>query len=186
MSAKLDTTDEAPAASVFTPPVMTDDMKSEIANQVASALASALPAVLAELNKGTAPGDKPNQSMPTRASTVPLVSPATTPAKHFGKYRLDGVVSGKYQMVDPKAKGKYPDDPSKWVLKGKWLHVANEVAYAETEQMRDFIEFLIAEGVKFYLDEGTGLIPCPVSGCGKTFQTEEVLRRHLKATHGVE
>lgn len=169
---------------------MTDEVKSAIARQVADGIASALPAVMAEMMKSFS--DVPAGTIFTNPASpvvnVSLAPTALAKQNYLKHYRLDGTVSGKYQMIDVKKMNDNDLSIGESIIKGRWVHFASDNFYAMDDKEVAFVEYLIEkQGVKIYEDTSgvSNMARCAVEGCGKLFGDEETLLAHLKATHGV-
>lgn len=171
-------------------PLTVEQVQALVARSVADALAGAVPAMMAEMMKGsiaTQPGI-PSQSV--HISQAPSVEPK---AEYLKKYRLDSTTSGKFQMLNmEKLAGRDIDDLTAEelqgvVMKGKWFHFVNDMAFAVSDNDVRFVEeYLIPKrGVRVYEDEEGVKYPCSVEACGRFFSTEKGLKNHMAATHGV-
>lgn len=175
-------------------------MQELISKEVAASLVAALPALLPEMLKALVPnvGNVPSQVVPMGMVT----NAAPSKPGWLKHYRRDDTISGKYQMVDVsklEEDGELPihhfldsaghaRSESPAIMKGQWIHFVNGHFYAQTQKEVDFIEWRMRTDPQFrvYEDSGTGIIPCPVTGCSAAgFADEETLKGHLKATHGV-
>lgn len=183
------------------PPGMNrQEIQSVVSQEVAQALVSALPALLPELLKSLVPNVS---SLPSQPVIVGGQSEAAPAKKGWLKhYRMDGVMSGKYQLIDVSKLDENGEIPvniymdsanharseSPAVVKGQWVHFVNGHFYAQTQKEVDFIEWRMRTDPQFkaYEDRGAGVILCPVCGNNTPgFVDEETLKGHMKATHGV-
>lgn len=171
-------------------PLTAEQVQALVARSVADALAGAVPAMMAEMMKASVPNYGAAPSQTVQIQTVSDVAPKANYKKH---YRLDGVVSGKYQMIDmEKLAGRDIDELNAEevkavMMKGKYFHWVNGHAFAVSDNEVEFVEkYLFSRGVKFYEDDAGTLFPCPVTGCGMQFGGEAGLKNHMKATHGLE
>lgn len=177
-------------APVVPEPLTKEEVQALVARSVADALAGAVPALMAEMMKASVPnyGAAPSQSV--TISTGPDAAPQINYKKH---YRLDDVVSGKYQLINMEKLGDRDIDDldaeeiKDIMMKGKWFHFVHGHAYATSDNEVMFVEkHLSRQGIRFYEDDGGVLYPCPVSGCDKSFGTQTGLMNHKKATHGLD
>jgi hypothetical protein len=169
---------------------MTPEVQDLINNSVANSLANALPAVMAEMMKMVSAQTPNFGNVPSPVTNVSIAPPVDKKPTYLKHYRLDGTVSGKYQMVDvEKLKSGVPIGDA--VIKGRWIHFASDHYYANDEQEVAFIEWMRdTQGLPVYedLSTATTLLRCPVDGCPSPgpFGDETTLKNHLRATHGVE
>lgn len=169
---------------------MNDELQDAINNSVANSLASALPAVMAEMMKMVAAQTPNFGNVPSPVTHVSIAPPVDVKPTYLKHYRLDGTISGKFQMIDVE---KIKDGASiaDAVIKGRWIHFASDHFYANDEKEVAFIEWMRdTQGLKVYEDvsSATSLLRCPVNGCPSPgpFGDEATLKNHLRATHGVE
>jgi hypothetical protein len=190
-------------ATVAAPPEFDPaQLKDMIARQVAESMVPAMQAILPELMKTLVPQGTTGQG-PTSVTHVPLVSDAPVKPAYLKHYRMDGVVSGKYQLIDvtklnDEGNIEYvtsmgPD--GRWrgeaigVIKGRWIHFQNEHFYATDPLEVAFVDWKIANdpGFRAYEDKNLGgNITCYVANCGRSFPDEDTLAAHRRATHGVD
>lgn len=169
---------------------MNDELQEAINNSVANSLASALPAVMAEMMKMVSEQTPNFGNVPSPVTNVSIAPPVERKPTYIKHYRLDGTVSGKFQMVDV-AKIKDGSSIGDAVMKGRWIHFASDHFYANDEQEVAFIEWMRdTQGLQVYEDVSsvTSLLRCPVDGCPSPgpFGDDTTLKNHLRATHGVE
>lgn len=176
-------------------PLTAEEVQALVARTVADALSGAVPAMMAEMMKASVPnyGAAPSQ-------TVHISSHPETPikAEYKKKYRLDGVTSGKYQMINMEKLGDRDIDDLDAeeiiavMMKGKYFHFVGgpggaAYAFAVSDNDVNFVEkYLIPRGVRIYEDDSGAMFPCPVHGCGMQFGSNKGLMGHLAATHGLE
>lgn len=169
---------------------LTAEIQDVINNSVANSLASALPAVMSEMLKMVAAQTPNFGNVPSPVTNVSIAPPVEVKPTYLKHYRLDGTVSGKFQMIDV-AKLKDGATIGDSVIKGRWIHFASDHFYANDQKEVDFIEWMRdTQGLQVYEDvsAATSLLRCPVDGCPTPgpFGDEATLKNHLRATHGVE
>lgn len=161
-----------------------DDLEAKIANIVADQVSKAMLAVLQNANLQTQGSVQP-QVGPSPNVALQTVNATALKANYLKHYRLDGVMSGKYQAFDM-AKMDQGLELHECIIKGAWIHFVNEEFYATTENEVKQVEWMIANnGLRAYEDSGTPMMACPVLGCGKKFGDVQGLSNHLAATHGL-
>lgn len=176
-----------------------EQVRSIVARSVAESLVPAMQALLPEMMKTLVPN---YANGPTGVTHVPMVENAPEKPGYLKHYRMDGVLSGKYQLIDvsrldengeiPYITSMGPD--GRWrgetpaILKGEWIHFQNEHFYATKQIEVDFVDWKIANDPNFraYEDKNFGGdYQCGVVNCGKKFADSDTLTAHMKATHGV-
>jgi hypothetical protein len=194
-----------PIAGVETieaPPALFDQesLRKMVSEQVSQSVVAAMQALLPEMLKTqqVAPGPNlPSQSVPVGMAHGTAVKP-----NYLKRYRRDGTVSGKYQMIDVskledgdinvqfvRDQNGQLQTQTPAVQKGRWIHFVNDEFYATKQDEVDFIEWRIKTDPQFRVYEvtGAGLIACPIGQCGAPpFIDDQSLKNHLKATHGVD
>jgi hypothetical protein len=181
---------EETQAPAMPEPLTKEEVQALVARSVADAIAGAVPAMMAEMMKASVPNYGAAPSQAVHIQTGPDAAPKVSYKKH---YRLDDVVSGKYQLINMEKLGDRDiddlnaDEIKDIMMKGKWFHFVHGHAYATSDNEVAFVEkHLTRQGIRFYEDDGGVLYPCPVQGCDKSFGTESGLKNHKKATHGLD
>jgi hypothetical protein len=175
-------------------------LQSMISRSVSEALVTQLMALLPEMV--TTIAGPTNQNGPTGTTRINMVEDAPVKQTFLKHYRMDGVLSGKYQLLDVEKldeNGEIPytttHDPSgrmridsPAVMKGEWVHFQNGHFYATKPIEVAYVEWRIRTDPQFRVYEDTnigGEIVCGVANCGIRFSDEATLAAHMKATHGV-
>lgn len=172
------------------------DLEQMISDRVASALEKLIPSLVSAISQTQVNANPNGPSLP-----VVVHQPAKQEeAKYLKHYRLDGTVDAKFQKInflemqldgasDPWERDRNvdPGDPREfpYVMKGQWINVKGDHYFATDENEVLQIEWMIANGYRFYEDTGGTEFRCPVVNCNKNFANYEVLQAHMKATHGV-
>jgi len=175
-------------------------LQSMISRSVSEALVTQLMALLPEMVSTIA--GPTVQNGPTGATRINLVEDAPQKPGFLKHYRMDGVLSGKYQLLDVSKldeNGEIPyvvtydpsgrmrgDSPA--VVKGEWIHFQNGHFWATKQIEVDYVEWRIRTDPQFRVYEDSnavGEIICGVANCGIRFSDEKTLAAHMKATHGV-
>jgi hypothetical protein len=170
-------------------PLTAEQVQALVARTVSEALAGAVPAMMAEMLKASVPN---YGAAPSQAVHIPTSPDAPVKADYLKKYRLDGVVSGKYQMLNMFKLGNRDIDDldaeeiKDVMMKGKYFHFQNGYAFAVSENDVEFVErYLKPRGVRIYEDDSGPMFPCTVVNCGMQFGSEAGLMAHREATHGL-
>jgi hypothetical protein len=193
-----------PVAGVETivpPPAEFDQesLKKLVSEQVSQSVVAAMQALLPEMMKAQS-ATGPN--LPSQAVSVGMAHGTAAKTNYLKRYRRDGTVSGKYQMIDVskledgEINVQFVRDQNGTlqsqipaVQKGRWIHFVNDEFYATKQDEVDYIEWRMKTDPQFRVYEmsGAGLIACPIGNCGAMpFIDDQSLKNHLKATHGVD
>jgi hypothetical protein len=190
MANKQVTVDEALAVEDNSAVIEPLDIKTMISQEVAKSLESLIPSLVTALAQ-----TQVNNHIPAPSPTVMIGGPnAESKAEYKKHYRLDGTIDGKFQKInfvemqrdgatnpfERDDRGEFP-----YLVKGEWLNVKGDHFFAVDDNDVYQVEYLIDKGYRFYEDTGGPELRCAVTSCGKTFSSYDVLKAHMKATHGV-